>query len=233
MAGLQVFCRAGSRPTRVVRVQETTTAAELHARLLEGSDGYGLVRNAALLAPHIACSLSVGSVTSVSCICSAEKMSQISALLSPVEKIKRTRIIAHSDTLVSPRARAALLAQWQAIPWRNDDERRWRARPVNSAGALASSAFFPLCDGLCTPDSNCFFATMLPQVLAVLRGGGGDGGATGAESRSCYLDMYKTKKADSVRLPRVQFISRVEPASARRITGAPRFCRSVYILGIA
>jgi hypothetical protein len=27
-----------------------------------------------------------------------------------------------------------------------------------------------------------------------LRGGGGDGGSTGAESRSSYLEMYKTKK---------------------------------------
>ncbi|PNH09106.1 hypothetical protein TSOC_004289 [Tetrabaena socialis] len=31
-----------------------------------------------------------------------------------------------------------------------------------------------------------------------LRGGGGDGGSTGAESRSCYLEMYLGKKADKV-----------------------------------
>ncbi|CAL5399462.1 unnamed protein product [Camellia sinensis] len=31
-----------------------------------------------------------------------------------------------------------------------------------------------------------------------LRGGGGDGGATGAESRDCYLNMYAVKKPDKV-----------------------------------
>ena len=31
-----------------------------------------------------------------------------------------------------------------------------------------------------------------------LRGGGGDGGSTGAESRSSYLEMYAKKKADKV-----------------------------------
>lgn len=31
-----------------------------------------------------------------------------------------------------------------------------------------------------------------------LRGGGGDGGSTGAESRSCYLEMYLGRKADKV-----------------------------------
>lgn len=35
-------------------------------------------------------------------------------------------------------------------------------------------------------------------ALARLLGGGGDGGSTGAESRSCYLEMYATKKADKV-----------------------------------
>ncbi|GMH42252.1 hypothetical protein BSKO_10171 [Bryopsis sp. KO-2023] len=30
------------------------------------------------------------------------------------------------------------------------------------------------------------------------RGGGGDGGSTGAESRDCYLDMYKEKRASKV-----------------------------------
>lgn len=32
-----------------------------------------------------------------------------------------------------------------------------------------------------------------------LRGGGGDGGSTGAESRSSYLEMYMEKKVDKVR----------------------------------
>ena len=34
-----------------------------------------------------------------------------------------------------------------------------------------------------------------------LRGGGGDGGATGAESRVSYLEMYASKKPDKVRHP--------------------------------
>lgn len=35
-------------------------------------------------------------------------------------------------------------------------------------------------------------------VSARLLGGGGDGGSTGAESRSCYLEMYAEKKPDKV-----------------------------------
>lgn len=35
-------------------------------------------------------------------------------------------------------------------------------------------------------------------ATARLRGGGGDGGSTGAESRSCYLEMYLAKKPDKV-----------------------------------
>jgi hypothetical protein len=36
------------------------------------------------------------------------------------------------------------------------------------------------------------------HVAARLLGGGGDGGSTGAESRSCYLEMYQGKKPDKV-----------------------------------
>lgn len=36
------------------------------------------------------------------------------------------------------------------------------------------------------------------SVSSRLRGGGGDGGSTGAESRSCYLEMYAEKKPDKV-----------------------------------
>lgn len=36
------------------------------------------------------------------------------------------------------------------------------------------------------------------DVQRRLRGGGGDGGATGAESRSSYLEMYMAKKPDKV-----------------------------------
>ena len=38
----------------------------------------------------------------------------------------------------------------------------------------------------------------LCQLHLRLRGGGGDGGATGAESRVSYLEMYMGKKADKV-----------------------------------
>jgi len=37
------------------------------------------------------------------------------------------------------------------------------------------------------------------EVQRRLRGGGGDGGATGAESRSSYLEMYMSKKPDKAR----------------------------------
>jgi hypothetical protein len=37
------------------------------------------------------------------------------------------------------------------------------------------------------------------QLHLRLRGGGGDGGSTGAESRSSYLEMYQGKKHDKVR----------------------------------
>ena len=38
----------------------------------------------------------------------------------------------------------------------------------------------------------------LCQLHLRLRGGGGDGGATGAESRISYLEMYMGKKVDKV-----------------------------------
>ncbi|KXZ45541.1 hypothetical protein GPECTOR_53g127 [Gonium pectorale] len=47
---------------------------------------------------------------------------------------------------------------------------------------------------ICGLDAQC--ATL--QLSYRLRGGGGDGGSTGAESRSCYLEMYLGKKADKV-----------------------------------
>jgi hypothetical protein len=59
----------------------------------------------------------------------------------------------------------------------------------------------------------CATLELLPRLL----GGGGDGGATGAESRSCYLEMYLGKKPESV-----------DPAEARlarwttcRLSGMP------------
>lgn len=40
-----------------------------------------------------------------------------------------------------------------------------------------------------------------------LRGAGGDGGSTGAESRSSYLEMYKEKKEEKVALPSMLSLS--------------------------
>ncbi|KAK7329955.1 hypothetical protein VNO77_24138 [Canavalia gladiata] len=65
---------------------------------------------------------------------------------------------------------------------------------------LFSSFYFTL-HGKPLPDH-----TPLPQIAPLstltlryrLRGGGGDGGATGAESRDCYLNMYADKKPDKV-----------------------------------
>ncbi|KAG0468809.1 hypothetical protein HPP92_018137 [Vanilla planifolia] len=53
------------------------------------------------------------------------------------------------------------------------------------------------------PDSATLATgNVLPLSLIMLRlrlaGGGGDGGATGAESRDCYLNMYASKKPDKV-----------------------------------
>lgn len=57
-----------------------------------------------------------------------------------------------------------------------------------------------------SPYESLAGAEVLPgatlQLLPRLRGGGGDGGATGAESRSCYLEMYLGKKPDKVRKAR-------------------------------
>lgn len=43
-----------------------------------------------------------------------------------------------------------------------------------------------------------------------LLGGGGDGGSTGAESRSCYLEMYLGKKPDKVN-PAEELLARCVP----------------------
>ncbi|KAJ1382405.1 Ubiquitin-like domain superfamily [Sesbania bispinosa] len=50
-----------------------------------------------------------------------------------------------------------------------------------------------------TPLSSTGISPLSTLVLrSRLRGGGGDGGATGAESRDCYLNMYAEKKPDKV-----------------------------------
>ncbi|XP_026454725.1 protein RTF2 homolog [Papaver somniferum] len=51
-----------------------------------------------------------------------------------------------------------------------------------------------------TISSNCNLNSPISNLTLRIRvcGGGGDGGATGAESRDCYLNMYAVKKPDKV-----------------------------------
>ncbi|KVH90704.1 protein RTF2 homolog [Cynara cardunculus var. scolymus] len=67
---------------------------------------------------------------------------------------------------------------------------------------LASSTFFTL-NGRLLSDSDTVEKTGVTSLSTLslrlrLSGGGGDGGATGAESRDCYLNMYAEKKPDKV-----------------------------------
>lgn len=63
--------------------------------------------------------------------------------------------------------------------------------------------FYFSCGGKALAD-NCRLIDMnighnsLIQLIPRICGGGGDGGATGAESRDCYLKMYAEKKPDKV-----------------------------------
>ncbi|KAJ8471678.1 hypothetical protein OPV22_026021 [Ensete ventricosum] len=57
----------------------------------------------------------------------------------------------------------------------------------------------PLTDSSTLTDAGIVAGSSALLTLRLrLRGGGGDGGATGAESRDCYLNMYATKKPDKV-----------------------------------
>lgn len=56
-------------------------------------------------------------------------------------------------------------------------------RPLDDSSRILGSKIAPL-------------STLILRTRA--RGGGGDGGATGAESRDCYLNMYAEKKPDKV-----------------------------------
>ena len=60
------------------------------------------------------------------------------------------------------------------------------------------------------------------ELLPRLRGGGGDGGSTGAESRSCYLEMYAGKKRDKVGAARG-----AAGAGAGAVVGAECCCRAL------
>ncbi|KAI3822752.1 hypothetical protein L1987_10350 [Smallanthus sonchifolius] len=67
---------------------------------------------------------------------------------------------------------------------------------------LGSSSFFTL-NGRLLPDSDTVENSGVTNSSTLslrfrLPGGGGDGGATGAESRDCYLNMYADKKPDKV-----------------------------------
>nr|GMD24328.1 protein RTF2 homolog [Ipomoea batatas] len=67
---------------------------------------------------------------------------------------------------------------------------------------IQNSAYFTL-NGKLLPDSTPVKSSLIaPLSTLTLRlrflGGGGDGGATGAESRDCYLKMYAEKKPDKI-----------------------------------
>ncbi|KAK4374835.1 hypothetical protein RND71_005512 [Anisodus tanguticus] len=59
----------------------------------------------------------------------------------------------------------------------------FNGKPMNDSTLLYKSGISP-------------FSTLVLRFR--LRGGGGDGGATGAESRDCYLKMYAEKKPDKI-----------------------------------
>ena len=67
----------------------------------------------------------------------------------------------------------------------------------NSRHMYFSFAGRPLPDDARLMDCGIQGSSSLGLGLRVL-GGGGDGGATGAESRDCYLNMYAVKKPDKV-----------------------------------
>lgn len=67
---------------------------------------------------------------------------------------------------------------------------------------ILSSCYFTLNGKRLDDDSSILSSQIAPLSTLILRfrarGGGGDGGATGAESRDCYLNMYAEKKPDKV-----------------------------------
>lgn len=75
--------------------------------------------------------------------------------------------------------------------------------PARVHETLALESFYFSSGGKALLDSSTVSGSgILPLSTLTLRlrvsGGGGDGGATGAESRDCYLNMYAVKKPDKV-----------------------------------
>ncbi|KAI9117573.1 hypothetical protein K1719_011739 [Acacia pycnantha] len=74
--------------------------------------------------------------------------------------------------------------------------------PKSLSSQLLSSFYFTL-NGRPLADHTPISVSQIPLSSTLIlrsrsRGGGGDGGATGAESRDCYLNMYAEKKPDKV-----------------------------------
>ncbi|KAF3452973.1 hypothetical protein FNV43_RR03406 [Rhamnella rubrinervis] len=74
--------------------------------------------------------------------------------------------------------------------------------PNHLPSRIASSFYFTLNGRPLDDNSRILGSKIAPLSTLILRtrarGGGGDGGATGAESRDCYLNMYAEKKPDKV-----------------------------------
>ncbi|KAL6753892.1 Rtf2 RING-finger-domain-containing protein [Haematococcus lacustris] len=84
-----------------------------------------------------------------------------------------------------------------------DDVKALRSRVAQLLpGSTAENLVLTHC-GRCLRDNESLLEAGLVQGSTLflstrLVGGGGDGGSTGAESRSCYLEMYLNKKPDKV-----------------------------------
>ncbi|XP_068652934.1 uncharacterized protein [Aristolochia californica] len=74
--------------------------------------------------------------------------------------------------------------------------------PLGLPSCTLDSFFFSLAGKPLRDSSTLFSSGIGPLSTLILEpkllGGGGDGGATGAESRDCYLNMYAEKKPDKV-----------------------------------